>query len=949
MLLDRVAFARCLTLLLLLLPLLTTAQVIKSPYDTREFEALRLDNNLRVLLVSDAEAEKAAVSMDVGVGSGANPLQRPGLAHFLEHMLFLGTEAFPEADAYQHFISSHGGSHNAFTAYENTNYFFDIDPNALPGALDRFSQFFISPLFSPEYVDRERHAVDAEFQARRRDDRRRAHEVTKQIMNPDHGWSRFAVGDLRSLSDNADSNIRDELIDFYQRYYSANLMSLVVIGPQPLDELRELVTARFADIPDFSASAHEDSTALFTPGTLPTQLNIRSLRQIRTLSLTFPVPSLREHWREKPLYFLGSLIGYEGEGSLLSLLREEGLATGLSAGTAIDLPHHALFQVDIQLTDAGLEQYEQVTELFFAFLQQIGEQGIRPDLYLEEQQLAELQFRFRDQRPPQHEATMLAQMQQRYPVEYVLNAWYRLERFDAELIAHYLAHLTPDNLLLTLMAPNVSTDQLERRYNAAYAVTELDPAWIERWQTPESHPALQVRSLNPLVPENLQLVERAAAQNEPVALVDEPGIQLWFQQDQQFQRPRADIFFALMTHQALASAEHAVMLDLYTRMVNDELNELLYDASLAGLSANLYPHLRGISLQLSGYNDKQAELLARLLPVLRAPQMDEARFERVRQQLRERLHNLREEPPYQLALQQLFTDLMARWSTQDRLDVLEQIDLAQLQHFLGELYTELELRLLAHGNLTQDEALSLTELIRQTLLADTRPISNVQVPVLLLPEQTALVHTLHTDHQDAVLLHYMQAGDNQLETRAAVALLNEIIATPFYTELRTEKQFGYIVFSNLLPMGDLPGIALIVQSSVADPATLNDHTQAFLLRMQETLEVMDDAELERYRNSVRSRLLQPDTSLSSRSQRYWRELDRDSGFSTHVQLADALPLIDRAQLLATLEALQQRHYTLRSHGRFSTEAENWPDNASDLLPHLRQQGAFLGQAQDSIE
>ncbi|MCD8512406.1 MAG: insulinase family protein [Nitrincola sp.] len=137
----------CLLVLFLAIP--ASAQVIQSPFDQREFRALTLPNQLKVLLISDPSAEKAAASMDVAVGSGANPESIPGLAHFLEHMLFLGTEKYPEADSYQSFISANGGSFNAFTAYENTNYFFDIRPQALPGALDRFSRFFYrSTIFS---------------------------------------------------------------------------------------------------------------------------------------------------------------------------------------------------------------------------------------------------------------------------------------------------------------------------------------------------------------------------------------------------------------------------------------------------------------------------------------------------------------------------------------------------------------------------------------------------------------------------------------------------------------------------------------------------------------------------------------------------------------------------------------------------------------------------------
>ena len=121
-------------------------------------------------MVSDPEADKAAVSLDVAAGSGTDPELWPGMAHFLEHMLFLGTKKYPESGEYQAFIQKNGGSTNAFTAYDHTNYFYDIDPDYLQPSLDRFAQFFISPLFTEELVERERNAVDSEYYARRTDD-----------------------------------------------------------------------------------------------------------------------------------------------------------------------------------------------------------------------------------------------------------------------------------------------------------------------------------------------------------------------------------------------------------------------------------------------------------------------------------------------------------------------------------------------------------------------------------------------------------------------------------------------------------------------------------------------------------------------------------------------------------------------------------------------------------
>lgn len=75
-------------------------------------------------------------------------------------MLFLGTEKYPEENSYNAFLSAHGGSSNAYTSMEHTNYFFDVTPDFLEEALDRFSEFFKSPLFTESATDRELTAVN---------------------------------------------------------------------------------------------------------------------------------------------------------------------------------------------------------------------------------------------------------------------------------------------------------------------------------------------------------------------------------------------------------------------------------------------------------------------------------------------------------------------------------------------------------------------------------------------------------------------------------------------------------------------------------------------------------------------------------------------------------------------------------------------------------------------
>ena len=136
----------------------------KHPLDKSESRTLVLDNGLKVLMVSDPDLNLSSASMAVDVGSFKDPLDALGLAHFLEHMLFLGTEKYPEEGEYKEYLSQNGGYANAYTSRDHTNYHFQVFPDAFEGALDRFAQFFIAPLFTEDFTQREKNAVDSEFE-----------------------------------------------------------------------------------------------------------------------------------------------------------------------------------------------------------------------------------------------------------------------------------------------------------------------------------------------------------------------------------------------------------------------------------------------------------------------------------------------------------------------------------------------------------------------------------------------------------------------------------------------------------------------------------------------------------------------------------------------------------------------------------------------------------------
>jgi len=223
---------------------------MQSPNDKREYLALTLPNDLPVLLVHQKDAEKSAAALTVNVGHFDDPAERQGLAHFLEHMLFLGTDNYPDAGEYQHFINHHGGSHNAWTGTEHSSFFFDIDTDYFEQALDRFSDMFRAPLFHADYIEKERQAIEAEFSLKLKDDSRRIYQVHKETVNPAHPFAKFSVGNLLTLCDTPEQSLQQAVQEFFKDQYGTRRMTLCLVSPLPLQQLEQLVHQYFDALPN---------------------------------------------------------------------------------------------------------------------------------------------------------------------------------------------------------------------------------------------------------------------------------------------------------------------------------------------------------------------------------------------------------------------------------------------------------------------------------------------------------------------------------------------------------------------------------------------------------------------------------------------------------------------------------------------------------------------------
>ncbi|PFH54234.1 hypothetical protein AMATHDRAFT_53111 [Amanita thiersii Skay4041] len=458
---------------------------IKKPEnDRRDYRIIQLDNGLQATLIHDAETDKAAASLDVAVGHLSDPDDMPGLAHFCEHLLFMGTESFPGENDYTEFLAKNNGSSNAYTSTTNTNYYFTVATPALQGALERFSAFFHCPLFSPSCTTREINAVDSEHQKNHQSDVWRVFQLNKHLSKEGHVWSKFGSGNRYSLlkaakdlkqkgslgsapasqaasvattpfssrihspapsAASADSEVdpdgghvgretRRRLVEWWGKEYCASRMRLCVIGKESLDELAETTARLFSPV----QNRGRDPLPMifdhpFGPNEKGTLVSVHTIMSFHVLEISFPLDYQPPHWKYKPINFISHLVGHEGPGSLLSYLKNKEWATSLDSGPQSLGRGFAMFKITIHMTENGFQNYRSIILAAFKYLSLLRSSKFESHIQKEIAMLSQIHFRFSEKRRPDSYATWISErMAWPVPRNLILSAPQLVEEWDQD-------------------------------------------------------------------------------------------------------------------------------------------------------------------------------------------------------------------------------------------------------------------------------------------------------------------------------------------------------------------------------------------------------------------------------------------------------------------------------------------------------------------------------------
>lgn len=852
-----------------------------------EFSSMTLPNQLDVLVVHDPRFKKSSAAMAVAVGSLEDPESAQGLAHYLEHMLFLGTKDYPKPDEYSTFMEVNGGWDNAYTSDEVTNYMFEVDNGAIDGALQRFSRFFVSPLFDETYLEREKNAVHSEFEKNLKQDSWREDRYVNLLAKKGHPYQKFSTGNTKTLK----PVTRQDVIQFYRKHYSSNNMKLVVMSTVPTATLHQMVTKYFSDVPNFN-SAKPTYDDFFFDSTQKERLHfIKSIQDKDEMTILFNVPDDSKYWKSKPLTIIAKLLGDEGPGSLLSYLKNEGLALELSASDAF----WRTFGIGITLTPKGRAQYLRVLAAVEKDLELIRQQGYPEYLFRDESSLRQIALENLEPSSSGGRAASFAKALIDHPAQDFLQRNYLLTEYSQEDFKTFLSFIDLKKAHILISSPKEKTSQKENIMGVEYTQTS--------WQLPSNQDAIPLTypPSNPYIPTDFSLVNSQKKRGEPETLKLKTGGTVYLKTDTELGLAKASLKM-IVQGETSSSPRDSALIALYVMAKDEEMREWSYPISEAGAEFQLDngESPDEIVISLSGYSQRLPQILSDAIRdekskrYLNQVNLNEKVFEDMKQRFKRDLLNIDEAVAAQrLGMESKFflNNHSVYWKK--ILEQLDKIKLRDVQKFAKTFFSKIYMTTVAYGNINKPAVEKMvgqvsTALEAQMISADQAQQRRFRYRVIPRGE-TYSVPVLGKNNNHAMLTFY-NMGEWSVENHARTLVMGQLVSQPYFSELRTNQQLGYVAKAGGAHQMGFVGLNTILQSPKFASIELQKKSDLFLRDFfSKKITTLSEEELRPILTSIQNELLVTPTTLAEREAEFYQAAIKYGGrFTIRQEIAKSV-------------------------------------------------------------
>lgn len=848
-------------------------KVLTSAIAHRQVAKVICRNGLPLLIISAPHLPTSGAALLVKTGNNADPEEFPGMAHFTEHSVFLGNKKYPSVNGFSNFLSSHNGTYNAFTSSATTTYIFSVERSAFKQAIDQFVHLFIHPLFRQEDLDREKHAVHQEFSSHPLSDGRRVHRIQQLISPEGHPMHRFGCGNASTLA----PVTQEAMTSWFKKHYSPENVCAIVYTPEPISKAIKSLSKLFSQIPVSKQYQKQEDF-------LPSE-DTSSLCHLYINKAVQSTSCLEVYWH---LYHplskisqgcyaaLAQMLKHEGEYSLASKLKEEQLITKIDVDIGNSSFNTKDFFICYELTQKGEQNYAQVLQYTFQYLQKIQKQGIPSYCVQELSTMNTLEYSYASKSElfdllTKQVKELADEDLATYPYHTLVYPQHTPE--EESSLLQVLAD--PKQARYVISAKDPSTwEGLQEHYDDIFDMTYYVKSLKEEVAQCKDlalESTMEFPKPNAFIPKDIETPPLTTSDKTrfpftPTLKHKDEKLTVYYCEDHYFASPKISSQLRIRTPQiSRKDPQSLVNAELYCLALNEKLLELYYPATLAGLSFASYLGGEGIDIKISGYTATAPKLLNSILGSLPAFSISESKFVIYKQKLLESYEKSLRACPLRAGLDELFSQTIENvYSHREKLSLLQKLTFEQFQVFSSQLLNQVHVEAMLLGNLSDKQQEDFITKI-QEFTSHISAYSAQPFYYQLQKNTPASIEYTYPLTTNGMLLWLQNPQTPSIQSLVATEILFDWLHHITFEELRTQQQLGYMVGARYRELASQPFGFFYIRSNAYSPEALISKTQEFISNVAKCPEKFEMSS--KYFNSMKeayiSRLREPEYSLET--------------------------------------------------------------------------------------
>ena len=848
----------------------------KSKSDNLTYTLKILKNGMKCLLISDPESNKSAASMVVNIGSLLDPKEYQGLAHFCEHMLFMGTKKYPSENEFYEFLNKNSGDSNAYTSEDITNYYYEISNEAFEESLDLFSQFFISSLFSENSVNKEINAVDSENKKNLNTDIWRFYQLLSSESKENSVFNHFSTGNLETLKKD---NIREKLIEFYKKYYTSEMMGLTIYSNKNRDELINLAEKYFSDvykIENYKKPFYGDCLP-FDKDNLQFFYKVIPIKDKDEIRMYWFLDDDSKYYKNKPLSILANLFGHEGPNTLISSLSKDDLIDSFLVGSNNNSNTYSYFYFQIILTKKGLKYYKDVILRCFKYIKIIQNKPINKRFANEYVKKSHIDFDYKNKKSPLNTCISYTSCFFTYKNEDILTGKLLIEEFNEEITEKYLKDLKQENCLIFLFSKEIEKDcnLTEKWYGTKYTKEKFNYTEEEIDNVECKHP-LDYPPENLFFPENFELLkEPDEIIKYPQKIFSNEKCRIWYKQDLTYKRPKAYIQLEIMLEKNVAkndNVKNIILAQITEEIIKNELREICYMAEEGLIKYSISITSNIILIVMKGFNSSMKNgfkiILEELVKIDFSNKTEQ--FKIGLENLIKKKNNFYYSTNYTVCKN--YIDYIMKTPSISPIEQLQylkdnELTINDLINFVNNLYNNCKIEWLIQGNLLKEEALEINDTVCNILKIDIndKKIGIYQdIRAVNISEKTNYIYQFYSpipDEKSSSIYSFYQCGHLSEFEKVILNVIHQSLKDKFFDDLRTNQCLAYVAILSKKTIRENSGLVCLIQSNVKEPEYISSRIRVFINQQLEYFQNISENELKDLKNAVEISLKKPYNNL----------------------------------------------------------------------------------------